>query len=108
MAKPDKFVMVCVNQRPEGHPRGSCANSGGRDIINRFAENMDEKALFGRISLVQTGCLGPCMDGPMVAVMPDNVWYCNVTSDGVDKIVDEHLIGGNPVKDLIFDDRDWG
>jgi len=107
MAKPERFVLVCVNQRPEGHFRGSCAQKGGRDILMKFAETLEAEGLLGQVSLVQTGCLGPCMEGPVVAVFPDNHWYGNLRPGDVETIVAEHLKGGEPVARLSIKDEDW-
>jgi len=95
--KPEKFVFVCVNQRPDGHPKGSCANNGGRAVLMKFAEVLDSERLIGKVSLVQTGCLGPCYEGPVVAVFPDERWYGMVGPGDVEEIVKEHLLGGRPV-----------
>ena len=108
MSQPEKYVFVCTNQRPEGHPRGSCATRGGREVIGKFAEAMDTEGLFGKIGLTQTGCMGPCMDGSIVAVFPDNVWYKRVTPEDVGEIVKDHLINGKPVERLVLTEEDWG
>ncbi len=107
MPKPEKFVYVCVNQRPEGHPRGSCSMHGAREVIMKFSETLEAKGLFDRVSLIQSGCMGPCSEGPVVAVFPDNVWYRGVAPGDVEEIVTGHLDGGNPVGRLLLDDRDW-
>ena len=36
MAKPEKHVFVCSQNRPAGHPRGCCAQKGGNDLIQAF------------------------------------------------------------------------
>ena len=108
MPAPEKFVFVCTNQRPEGHPRGSCASRGGREVIMKFSELMDSQGLFGKVALTQSGCMGPCMDGSVVAVFPDNVWYKRVTPEDVGEIVKEHLMNGNPVERLALTEEDWG
>ena len=108
MAKPEKFVYVCVNQRPEGHPKGSCSQKGGGAVIMKFAEVLESEGLFGRISLIQSGCMGPCFEGPVVSVFPDNFWYRDVSPKDVPEIVKEHLVGGRPVGRLALKDEDWG
>ncbi len=97
-----KHVFICVNQRPPGHPQGSCAEKGGRDIYQVFMEKLQEDPeLFMSTAVTPTGCLGPCMLGATVVVYPDGVWYGNVKPDDVQEIIQEHLKGGNPVDRLV-------
>ncbi|MCK5236349.1 MAG: (2Fe-2S) ferredoxin domain-containing protein [Deltaproteobacteria bacterium] len=108
MAKPEKFVFVCNNSRPKGHPRGSCGALASMDTLNAFAELFQTNNLFGHNSLVQTDCMGPCILGPIVMIMPDNIWYKNVTPEVAQEIVESHLVGGTPVEKNILKDEDWG
>lgn len=102
--KPERYVFVCTNTRPEGHPRGSCMGRGGADVLQEFRDLQGEKGLTN-FKAVATGCLEPCMAGPSVVVYPDNVWYGGVTVDDVERIIDEHLVGGRPVEFLVLDDE---
>ncbi len=107
MAKPEKMILICNNQRPPGHPRSSCADKGSRDVTMECSEMLDDRNLFGKVSLAMTGCIGPCSYGPIVAIMPDNVWYHAVTKDDLEEILDGHVIGGKPVERLIMPDEAW-
>ncbi len=108
MPKPERFLYICTNSRPEGHPRGACSQKGGGAILMRFAELLNAEGLKGKITLATSGCVGPCSSGPLVSVMPDNVWYKSLTTEDVDEIVIEHLKGNRPVTRLEMEDRDWG
>ncbi len=55
-----------------------------------------------RVKGTLTECLGVCQGGPIVAVYPDGIWYHHVTEAIIDRIVSEHLIGGQPVEEYIF------
>lgn len=99
MAKPERYVFVCTNERPEGHPKGSCIGRGSAGLLQRFRDLQGEKGL-ATFKVVATGCLEPCLGGPTVAVYPDDVWYGGVTLDDVERIIDEHLVGAVPVEFL--------
>jgi hypothetical protein len=46
MARPDYHVFVCAQQRPEGHPRGSCGARGASNLLNLFSQGIMAKNLF--------------------------------------------------------------
>jgi (2Fe-2S) ferredoxin len=108
MPRPERHVFVCVNDRPPTHPKGSCVGRGGGDVLRAFAEELDRKALRGRMALTATRCLGPCDQGANVLVYPEGVMYAKVRPEDVESIVDEHLVGGTPVARLVIAPEIWG
>ena len=55
-----------------------------------------------RVKRTRTGCVSACKGGPILGVQPDGAWYYNVTEANLDRIVSEHLLGGQVVEDLLF------
>lgn len=100
MNKPKRHIFVCTSSRMTGQQKGYCHTKQGVDIVAKFMEEIEERELGEEIFVSNTGCFGICEKGPIVVVYPDNVWYGNVTPDDVEKIMDEHIEGGTPVKNL--------
>lgn len=107
MARPDYHVFICAQQRAPGHPRSSCVEKGAGKVLERFSQVLTVKNLFNRISLVTTGCLGPCQAGANVLVYPGGVLYMNVQAEDVDVIVEQHLLGGEPVVEKLAPAEIW-
>ncbi|MGV6816736.1 MAG: (2Fe-2S) ferredoxin domain-containing protein [Thiotrichales bacterium] len=108
MPKPLKHVFVCVQNRPEGHPRPSCGKKGCVEVADAFYQQLEQRQAFDKIQVTTTGCLGPCMEGPSVLVYPEGVMYGRVTAEDVTTIFDEHLLGDKPVEKLKVPAEIWG
>ena len=44
-----------------------------------------------------------CGHGPMIVVYPENVWYGGVQESDLQEILESHILGGRPVKRLLYD-----
>ena len=96
-------VFCCTNQRPETHPRGSCAARGSVKLRDYMKVRVKELGLLG-IRINSAGCLDRCELGPVVVVYPGGIWYRMETRDDVDEILEQHLQDGKPVERLMLKD----
>ena len=93
-------VFACFQQRPEGHPRGSCAAAGGKVLWEHLGRRIEATGQRD-IAMAATGCLGFCQAGPLMVVYPAGVWYRPRTVEDIDEIVTSHLVGGALVERLV-------
>ncbi len=56
----------------------------------------------GRVLRSKVDCLRICEQGCIAVVYPEGTWYAGLDIDKLDRIIDQHLIAGEPVEDLIF------
>ena len=91
--KDKKQVLICTG--------GGCIASGAMDVVAAMKEELAQKGLENQVQLLQTGCLGPCAQGPVVVVYPEGVFYQNVKPEDVPEVVASHLIKGEHVTRLI-------
>ena len=106
MAQPERYLFVCINERAEGHPRGSCMQRGASDVFTELREAQGRLDLLN-VKVVYAGCMEACTAGPVVAVMPDDVWYGGVTEGDCDTIMAEHCRDGRVVEMLRLTPEDF-
>ena len=55
------------------------------------------------VRINKAGCFSQCGHGPMIVVYPENVWYSGVQESDLTDILESHILGGQPVKRLVYD-----
>ena len=100
MAKFEKHVFICMNERGPGSARPSCRNEGSKKLKDEFKDAIKAAGLKHQVRANEAGCLDQCEHGPVIVIYPEAVWYGFVKPHDVEEIVTEHLVGGKPVKRL--------
>ncbi len=102
MAKFQKHIFVCVNQRDPGDPKGCCAARGGAEVAEAFKKKLYERGFKRVVRPNKSMCLDQCSHGVAVVVYPEQTWYGHVTVADVDEIIEKHIAGGEPVARLVI------
>lgn len=81
-----------------------CVASDSEKVIKNLKIVIKARGQADHVSVVKTGCFGFCEQGPIVKVEPDNVFYVRVGPKDAKEIVDEHIVKGNHVERLLYQD----
>lgn len=107
MPQRKSYLFVCVNQRPDGTPKGSCAGRGAVEIHAALKAGL---AVRGLAKLEARACTASCLDvcwaGPLIAVEPAGHFYGHVTLADVPEILDA-LVAGTRVERLVLPAADF-
>jgi (2Fe-2S) ferredoxin len=107
MAQRRRYLYVCVNRRPDGTPKGSCAARGSDELHARLKEMLKERGLAKTEARACTSsCLDTCWVGPSIAVEPDHYFYGRVKLEDLPEIVDA-LAAGTRVERLVLEPNDF-
>ena len=95
MAKYKMHILICGGT--------GCKSSNSLQIIDNFHKILEEeKGLKDDVQVIKTGCFGFCEKGPIVKIMPDNTFYTQVKPEDAERIVNEHIIKGRKVPELLY------
>ncbi|WP_263384877.1 (2Fe-2S) ferredoxin domain-containing protein [Granulicella arctica] len=100
MARFEKHIFICMNERDETASRPSCLNEGSKKVKAALKDAIKDAGLKHQVRASQAGCLDQCEHAPVMVVYPDGVWYGFVKPSDAEEIVTEHLVGGRPVERL--------
>ena len=107
MAHRKRLLFVCINRRPDGTPKGSCAARGSVELHGKLKELIKARGLAElEVRACTSSCLDTCWAGPAIAVEPDHYYYGRVRLEDAEEIVDA-LASGRRVERLLLAPEDF-
>ncbi len=81
-------VLVCQHR--------TCAKDGAVEVLATFQQQEIDN-----VTVEACGCLGLCGSGPIVVVLPDEVYYWHITPKKAQTIIEKHLLGNAKIPSIM-------
>jgi len=96
MSKYRSHILVCVGT--------GCQSQESVELIDQLNKEIDSAGYKDEIQVVKTGCFGFCEKGPIIKILPEDVFYIEVKPSDANEIVQEHIVKGRRVERLLYEE----
>ncbi len=97
VVRAERHLFVCLG--PD-----CCRRAEGELLWEYIKKRVKESGV--RVMRTKADCFRICTDGPLLVVYPDGVWYSKVTPIRFERILEEHLSRGEPVREWVIAEND--
>jgi len=80
----------------------SCTASGSVKVREALIAEVERRGLQDEVRVVETGCRGFCVMGPVIIIYPEGIFYCLVQPSDVPELVEETLVKGRVLERLTY------
>jgi (2Fe-2S) ferredoxin len=96
-----RHIFLCAEQtKPKCAPREQTIESW--NYLKKRLEELGISQGENCVYRTKANCLRICEQGPIAVVYPEGTWYHSATPEVLERIIQEHLIGGKPVEEFMF------
>lgn len=95
-----KIITVCGST--------GCSAFGSAEVIEAFKKEIEKRNLQDKVGLRKTGCHGFCEKGPIVVILPEDIFYRRVAAEDIPEIIDRTVEKGEFIDRLLYKDPQTG